>query len=71
MRTLSSTELALLDNHIFQKEILRGIQLLRNTLGLDLRGAQEEFTKRYEELRRSHGDRFTLSETEYWEGFYS
>ena len=71
MGALSHEEQARLDEHIFGKEILRGILFMRDLLGLTLVQAQDQFGIRYRELLDSRDERFTLSDTEYRKGFQS
>ncbi|AKJ03955.1 hypothetical protein ATI61_116200 [Archangium gephyra] len=60
-----------LDTFIYERGILGGIRFIRERLGCSLARAQEVFVLRYRKLRELEPGRFTCSDDEYWEGFYS
>ncbi len=71
MRELSAAESKQFDQYIFQRNILVGLVFLRERLDLPLPDALRVFKERYEALRQTEGNRFTVSDKEYFEGFYS
>lgn len=62
---------AVADDQILAKQIIRGLKTLREHLGCSLHEALEVFAARYEALRVERPDDFACSHDEYWVGFYS
>ncbi|MFF1681623.1 hypothetical protein ACFVYG_36950 [Streptomyces sp. NPDC058256] len=59
------------DDLILSKQIIRGLQALREHLCCSLHEALDVFAARYEVLRKERPDDFACSHDEYWVGFYS
>lgn len=71
MKKLSPDQSAQLDGHILRKEILIGIRFIVDSLGVPLQVAMEQYSERYEELRKSKNEQFSVGHEEYWKDFYS
>ena len=61
----------MIDEHILQHQILPALLLLREEFGYSIPEAIDGFDKRYEQLRASRPQDFTLSREDYGRNFYS
>lgn len=68
---LSESCIAEIENHIFKNEILAGIKLIKETLGISLAESLELFSWMHRKLRITRPEEFLQSEQDYWNGFYS
>jgi hypothetical protein len=59
------------DELIYGNAILQGILLLKRGLGIGLADSNLLFSWRYHKLRESHPRKFSRSDSDYWDGFYS
>ncbi|GAA3773816.1 hypothetical protein ACFS5L_29210 [Streptomyces phyllanthi] len=59
------------DDQILAKQIIRGLQTLREHLGCSLHEALDVFAARYEVLRAERPNDFACGPDQYWVGFYS
>jgi hypothetical protein len=59
------------DELIFTKHIIAGIQVIRDSRGCGIPEALDEFVERYRWLRTNRPEGFAVSDDVYWSGFYS
>jgi hypothetical protein len=59
------------DELIYGNAILQGILLLKRSLGIGLADSNLLFSWRYHKLREAHPRKFSRSDSDYWDGFYS
>ena len=59
------------DELIYSNAILQGILLLKRSLGIGLADSNLLFSWRYHKLREAHPHKFSRSDSDYWDGFYS
>ena len=60
-----------IDEHIVEGRILSVLMILREECGLTIHEAIDAFSVRYEELRDSRPDDFTVPREEYGKGVYT
>ncbi|MEU4818270.1 hypothetical protein AB0G03_21700 [Micromonospora aurantiaca] len=60
-----------IDDLIVQRRILPATQAIREAERCSLHRAIDVFAERYEYLRRTRPDDFTVSGDEYWRGVYT
>jgi hypothetical protein len=60
-----------IDKDIFEHRVLHALIQIRKTMGCGLKEAIDIVHQRYEELRRTFPERFTVGADEYWIGFES
>jgi hypothetical protein len=63
--------LAAIDERILHHHIVRALVLLREEFGYSIPEAIDAFDKRYEQLRASRPQDFTLCREDYGRNFYS
>ena len=66
-----SDEFDQLDRLIIERQVLRAFVLIRELFGCSLHEAIEFFWARYEKLRQTRPDEFTVSPEEYERGIYT
>ena len=68
---LSAEQQQQVDELIYGNVILQGILLLKRSLGIGLADSNLVFSWRYHKLREAHPRKFSRSDSDYWDGFYS
>lgn len=62
---------AAIDEHILRHRILPALAALREDFGYSIPEAIDAFSKRYEQLRETRSQEFTVSREDYGNNFYS
>lgn len=60
-----------IDEGILQRRILATLKLIRQSSGVDLKGAIDIYHDRYKDLRTARPKEFSCRDDEYWKGVYS
>lgn len=60
-----------LDRLILERQVISSMILIREMFGCGLKEAIEFFAARYEKLRQTRPDEFTVSREEYGRGIYT
>jgi hypothetical protein len=63
--------LAAIDEHILHHRMLPALVALREEFGYSIPEAIDAFSKRYEQLRETRPQEFTVSREDYGRNFYS
>jgi hypothetical protein len=64
-------DLPVVDEHIVHNRVLPAIMVLRAEFGYSIPEAIDAFSERYEQLRETRPQDFTVSREEYGKSFYS
>jgi hypothetical protein len=62
---------AVIDEHILQHRIVHGLKALREEFGYSIHEAIDAFSDRYERLRETRPQEFTVSREDYGKNVYT
>jgi hypothetical protein len=68
---LSEDQLTEIDSLLFANNPLRAVKRIREITGLGVHKSGDIMHERYRELRERYADKFSLTDEEYWSGWYS